>query len=348
MPVRSTGLRSGPNEVRRRGGEQTQETQFQFSPQQQQFMEMIFGSPAVTNSWMGNNRPGTPGVGLGGINDIFNFGYQQPISPLQRQSTDAIGQYLNSNPMGQTQDILGQLAGGQGLANAEAAFRPIFERNLQQGLTTQAAQAPGRFNSALAQQGAGLTGQMNQDFMMFMQQAQQQQIQNQIQAALAQNTLGQGQFANMMGAGQFGLQQSQLMGQPGQMASQQQAAMQQMILQMLNQPTGQTTTTQQSFGLQDIAQMGSNVASAALLSSDVRLKHKLAQITDALDKVMSLNGSTWDWNAGGNSAGVIAQDVERVMPEAVVEMGGVKHVNYAGVIGLLVEAVKELAGKINV
>ena len=253
MPVRSTGLRSGPNEVRRKGGEQTQETQFQFSPQQQQFMEMIFGSQGgggPLGQWMGQGGGGTQGVGLGGISELFGgFGYNQPISSLQQQSTGGISNYLNSNPMGQTQDILGQLAGGGGLANAEAAFRPIFERNLQQGLTTLGAQAPGRFNSALAQQGANFAGQATQDFNLFMQQAQQQQIQNQIQAALAQNTLGQGQFANMMGAGQLGLQQSQLLGQPGQMASQQQAAMQQMILQMLQQPTGQTTTTSGGGGI---------------------------------------------------------------------------------------------------
>jgi len=232
------------------GGSQTQETQFQFSPQQQQFMQSIFGTPGSPGGWVFGGQPGIPGVGLGGISELFGgFGYQQPISPLQRGTTDAIGQYLGSDAMGQSFDILGQLAGGQGLANAEAAFRPIFERNLQQGLTTQAAMAPGRFNSALAQQGASLTGQMNQDFLMFMQQAQQQQIQNQIQAALAQNTLGQSQFGNLLGAGQLGLAQSQLLGQPLAMGSQQQLQAQMALLQMLQQPTGQTTTVSGGGGI---------------------------------------------------------------------------------------------------
>ena len=56
------------------------------------------------------------------------------------------------------------------------------------------------------------------------------------------------------------------------------------------------------------------------------------------------NGVTFDWIKDGSSdVGLIAQDVETCLPQAVREVGDIKTVNYNGVVGLLVEAVKQLS-----
>jgi hypothetical protein len=85
-------------------------------------------------------------------------------------------------------------------------------------------------------------------------------------------------------------------------------------------------------------------------TSDESLKKNIEVIPNALDKVCQLRGVTFDWDCSfrtGRDAGVIAQDVEKVLPE-IVEMreDGTKAVKYDGVIPLLVEAIKELNKKI--
>jgi hypothetical protein len=78
-------------------------------------------------------------------------------------------------------------------------------------------------------------------------------------------------------------------------------------------------------------------------SSDINLKSNVKTIEDSLNKVLQLNGVSFDWNdSQQSSAGVIAQDVEKVLPEIVRENAtGYKSLNYNGLIGLLIEAVKE-------
>ena len=54
----------------------------------------------------------------------------------------------------------------------------------------------------------------------------------------------------------------------------------------------------------------------------------------------------FDWkDSGESSLGVIAQDLEKVLPELVSETDGVKSVNYNGIIGVLIQAIKELNQK---
>ena len=91
--------------------------------------------------------------------------------------------------------------------------------------------------------------------------------------------------------------------------------------------------------------------------SDERLKHDIKPIENALDKVGQLNGCTFTYNADGKeSAGLIAQDVEKVLPSAVTEKelplkiddgNEYKVLQYDQTIGLLVEAIKELTAKVN-
>ena len=80
--------------------------------------------------------------------------------------------------------------------------------------------------------------------------------------------------------------------------------------------------------------------------SDRALKTAIKPITEALDKVDQINGVTFervDIDAGIRHAGVIAQDVQKVLPEVVREDSeGKLTVAYGNIVGLLVEAIKEL------
>ena len=82
-------------------------------------------------------------------------------------------------------------------------------------------------------------------------------------------------------------------------------------------------------------------------SSDARLKSDIAPIPDALAKVQALNGVTFTM-AGSDvrQMGLIAQGVQAVAPEAVVETEGLLRLAYGNLIGLLVEAIKELAREV--
>ena len=83
-------------------------------------------------------------------------------------------------------------------------------------------------------------------------------------------------------------------------------------------------------------------------SSDARLKSDIAPIPDALAKVQALTGVTFTM-AGSDvrQMGLIAQDVQAVAPEAVVEAEGVLRLAYGNLIGLLVEAIKDLAQEVD-
>ena len=82
-------------------------------------------------------------------------------------------------------------------------------------------------------------------------------------------------------------------------------------------------------------------------SSDERIKKNINPIDDALEILSELNGVKFEWKENGlPSAGVIAQDVEKVLPELVHEVNEVKRVNYDGLIGVLIESVKTLTKRV--
>jgi hypothetical protein len=76
-------------------------------------------------------------------------------------------------------------------------------------------------------------------------------------------------------------------------------------------------------------------------TSDVSLKENIEVIDEPITKLSELKGVTFDWKKGGHSVGVIAQDVEKVLPTAVGGSKDQKTVNYNAIIGLLVESVKD-------
>ena len=91
---------------------------------------------------------------------------------------------------------------------------------------------------------------------------------------------------------------------------------------------------------------------AFYVPSDRNWKDNITPIPDALNKVLSISGNTFDWNDKspqlGKDAGVIAQEIQKVLPEAVVEReDGHLSVSYTKIVPLLIEAVKELSQKVD-
>ena len=100
----------------------------------------------------------------------------------------------------------------------------------------------------------------------------------------------------------------------------------------------------------------------AYYSSDRRLKENITNIANALAKLQQINGVEFDWTDnyitqnGGlhdtfmrkHDVGVIAQEVQAIMPEVVVQRSdGYMAVKYEKIIALLIEAVKELKAEVD-
>ena len=93
----------------------------------------------------------------------------------------------------------------------------------------------------------------------------------------------------------------------------------------------------------------------AYSGSDKRLKNNIINISDAVTKVRKLNGVTWKWNDDVNevtktapTTGLIAQEVQEVLPEVVNEReDGYLGIDYSKMVGLLVEAIKEQQNQID-
>ena len=76
-------------------------------------------------------------------------------------------------------------------------------------------------------------------------------------------------------------------------------------------------------------------------TSDIKLKTNIQTIEDPLAKIIQIEGVSFNWKENNKPAlGVIADQVEKIIPELVTD-GDPKTVNYNGLIGLLIEAVKE-------
>ena len=92
----------------------------------------------------------------------------------------------------------------------------------------------------------------------------------------------------------------------------------------------------------------------AFVSSDERLKNNIQVISNPIEKVKEIRGVTWEWNNEASEAakqtpnvGVIAQEVEKVLPELVHDReNGYKGVDYSKLTGLLIEVVKTQQEKI--
>ena len=98
---------------------------------------------------------------------------------------------------------------------------------------------------------------------------------------------------------------------------------------------------------------GSNVNVSGIVTaidfnstSDKNLKYNIETVGNALDTVNSLRGVSFNWKEDDRkSYGVIAQELAEVLPD-LVSYGEIKTVNYNGLIGVLIEAVKELKAEV--
>ena len=99
---------------------------------------------------------------------------------------------------------------------------------------------------------------------------------------------------------------------------------------------------------------GDVYAYSSTTASDENLKKDVVTVADAVTKVEALKGVTFKWKKNDvESAGVIAQDVEKVLPQVVKTVADTdgtefKAVNYGGLTSLLIEAVKNLSARIKV
>mgnify|MGYP003121114244 CR=1 FL=1 len=111
--------------------------------------------------------------------------------------------------------------------------------------------------------------------------------------------------------------------------------------------------TPSEVGLSNLSNNGNNLSGSFTASgnitaySDERLKSNVEKIPNALDKVLNVRGVTFDMNSE-RATGVIAQELEKVLPEAVFDnKDGMKSVAYGNIVGLLIEAIKEQQVQIN-
>ena len=103
----------------------------------------------------------------------------------------------------------------------------------------------------------------------------------------------------------------------------------------------------------DLHADGDVIAFSTTTPSDIALKSDIEMIPNALDKIDEVRGVTFTRHNGQRSAGIIAQELEKVLPEAVKEKKLALHdgkeyktVEYDAIHGLLINCIKELKEKI--
>jgi hypothetical protein len=92
----------------------------------------------------------------------------------------------------------------------------------------------------------------------------------------------------------------------------------------------------------------------AYYSSDERLKENVFTISGSLDILKQIGGYTFDWKEmpgihdnKGHDVGVIAQEIEKVLPELVTTRdNGYKAVKYEKLVALLIQTNKELLARV--
>lgn len=91
----------------------------------------------------------------------------------------------------------------------------------------------------------------------------------------------------------------------------------------------------------EISNSGQITSATYFYSSDAALKEDIQTIENPLEKVQALRGVSYKWkNTGRKDIGLVADEVQEVLPELVVENEH-KQMDYGHMIGLLVEAIKE-------
>ena len=101
------------------------------------------------------------------------------------------------------------------------------------------------------------------------------------------------------------------------------------------------------YGIRVLGAISSSGDVIAFQSSDKNLKDNIQPIESPLEKISKISGVSFDWNNKqdlytGRDIGVIAQEIESVLPEIVqTRESGMKAVRYEKIVALLIEAIKE-------
>lgn len=83
-------------------------------------------------------------------------------------------------------------------------------------------------------------------------------------------------------------------------------------------------------------------------TSDLNLKTNIIPVEESIKKLIQLKGVKFNWKETNSpSIGVIAQELEKIFPELVRNTGEYKTVNYNGLIGVMIEAIKDQQTQIN-
>ena len=119
-----------------------------------------------------------------------------------------------------------------------------------------------------------------------------------------------------------------------------------------DQNTSTNVTASSLTGEGDLHLAGGLISNHNFTLSDIREKQNVETLTGALDKVNNIRGVRFEWKKDGTPAiGTIAQEVQNTYPELTKTYRNFEGeerltVNYSGLVGVLIEAVKELSGKV--
>jgi hypothetical protein len=121
-------------------------------------------------------------------------------------------------------------------------------------------------------------------------------------------------------------------------------------LNFLNDQTSSGTTTlsalnpgQEGWFKDFVKGLMGGVGGMAGGMSTAQVKHDIKPVENSLDKVLKLQGVLFKWNGTDeDGGGVIAEEVEKVMPEATYNVCGVKHIRPLVIMAHLIEAIKEV------
>jgi hypothetical protein len=121
---------------------------------------------------------------------------------------------------------------------------------------------------------------------------------------------------------------------------------------------GDLTIKNNASNLIRLQQVGGNIIATGNVTtkgtiSDIRLKENIVRLNNSLEKISQINGYTFNYKDRPDETmpGVIAQEIEKVLPEVVYdfeqENETYKAVRYANIVPLLIEAIKDLKGKVD-
>jgi hypothetical protein len=111
---------------------------------------------------------------------------------------------------------------------------------------------------------------------------------------------------------------------------------------------GTTNPTSKLVVSGDVSVSGVITCTEITSTSDVNLKTNVQKLNNSIETLKQINPVSFNWKDNGKkSYGVIAQELEKVLPELIGEMNGHKTVSYTPLIALMIDAILELNNRID-